>query len=119
MNRRFAIGIVLALAAAACGERTPAPVPDPADGVLLNGAVHTMDAGRTVAGAVAVRDGRVTGASDYWVTDMDPLLAIEVGKRADLVVLDRDLTAGDAYGITDATVTMTIFDGRTVYRRTE
>ncbi|MDX1499819.1 MAG: amidohydrolase [Woeseiaceae bacterium] len=118
--------------------------------------------------SVAASGGRVTGASDYWVTDMDPLLAIEVGvtrqdpyadsgpvlnegervdldtmlaaytingawtmgleaeqgsieigKRADLVVLDRDLTAGDAYGISDAKVTMTIFDGRTVYRRTD
>jgi predicted amidohydrolase YtcJ len=34
--------------------------------------------------------------------------SIEVGKRADLVVLDP-------YEISDANVTMTVFDGRTVY----
>jgi hypothetical protein len=112
--------------------------------------------------------GRVNGASDYFVTSMNPLLAIEVaitrqdpytndgailnedervdlatmieaytingaytmklegkqgsievGKRADLVVLDRNLFAIDSYEISDASVTMTIFDGRTVYQRTE
>lgn len=109
--------------------------------------------------------GRINGASDYWVTDVDPLLAIEaavtrqdpwtnegpvlnadervglatmieaytingaytmsldneqgsieVGKRADLVVLDRNLFEIDPYEISDARVTMTVFDGRTVYR---
>ncbi len=41
--------------------------------------------------------------------------SIEVGKRADLVVLDRNLFEITASEISDATVTMTIFDGRTVY----
>jgi len=112
--------------------------------------------------------GRVNGASDYFVTSMNPLIAIEVaitrqdpytnggailnedervdlatmieaytingaytmnledkqgsievGKRADLVVLNRNLFAIDSYEISDANVTMTIFDGRTVYQRTE
>ena len=112
--------------------------------------------------------GRINGASDYWVTELDPLLAIEaavtrqdpwtnegpvlnanervdlatmidaytingaytmrledeqgsieVGKRADLVVLDRNLFEIDPYQISDARVTMTVFDGRTVYRNTE
>ncbi|MDJ0904476.1 MAG: amidohydrolase [Woeseiaceae bacterium] len=113
--------------------------------------------------------GRINGASDWWVTDIDPLLAIEtaitrqdpwanegedldaanqsldlatmieaytingaytmsleneqgsieVGKRADLVVLDRNLFEIPAYEISDARVTMTIFDGRTVYRSPE
>ena len=112
--------------------------------------------------------GRIVGASDYFVTSMNPLLAIEVGitrqdpqanggdvlnadervdlatmidaytingaytmslegeqgsieegKRADLVVLDRNLFEIPATEISDASVTMTIFDGRTVYRRTE
>jgi predicted amidohydrolase YtcJ len=111
---------------------------------------------------------RINGASDYFVTSMNPLLAIEVGitrqnpysndgpilneaervdlatmidaytingaytmkledkqgsievgKRADLVVLNKNLFALDAYEISDAYVTMTIFDGRTVYQRTE
>ena len=112
--------------------------------------------------------GRLVGASDYFVTDMNPLLAIEVGitrqdpwedggdvlnadervdldamlaaytingaytmgledeqgsievgKRADLVVLDRNLFDIEPYAISDASVTMTIFDGRTVYQRPE
>lgn len=41
--------------------------------------------------------------------------SIEPGKRADLVVLDRDLFAGPASAINDAKVVMTVYDGRTVY----
>jgi len=108
--------------------------------------------------------GRIVGGSDYWVTDLDPLLAIEtaitrqdpwtnegpvlnaaervdlatmieaytingayqmgledeqgsieVGKRADLVVLDRNLFELASSEINEARVTMTIFDGRTIY----
>ena len=107
---------------------------------------------------------RIVGGSDYFVTDLNPLLAIEtaltrqnpwtnegpalnadervdlatmidaytingayqmglereqgsieVGKRADLVVLDRNLFELPAAEINEARVTMTIFDGRTVY----
>jgi len=112
--------------------------------------------------------GRINGASDYWVTEIDPLLAIEVaitrqdpwtnegevlnadervdlstmidaytingaytmsleeeqgsievGKRADFVILDRNLFDFPASEISDANVTMTVFDGRTVYRKPE
>ncbi len=108
--------------------------------------------------------GRIVGGSDYFVTDLNPLLAIETaitrqdphsnsgpvlnddqrvdletmiaaytingayqmtqdahqgsieaGKRADLIVLDRNLFDIPASEISDARVTMTIFDGRTVY----
>ena len=108
--------------------------------------------------------GRIVGGSDYFVTDLNPLLAIEtaitrtdpwtnagealnadeavdlatmidaytingayqmklddvqgsieVGKRADLVVLDRNLFEIPASEISDAQVVMTIFDGRTVF----
>ncbi len=49
---------------------------------------------------------------------------IEPGKRADLVVLDRDLLALAANGISldeiaGAQVEMTVFDGEIVYRKTE
>lgn len=118
----------------------------------------------------SVRDagGRINGASDYWVTDINPLLAIEAaitrqdpwtdegpvlneaqrvdletmidaytingaytmsldnvqgsieaGKRADFVVLDRNLFDIPASEISEARVTMTVFDGRTVYPANE
>jgi len=119
-------------------------------------------------GSISRAGGRVNGASDYFVTSMNPLLAIEVaitrqnpytnggailnedervdlatmieaytingaytmkledrqgsievGKRADLVVLDRNLFEIDSYEISDTNVTMTIFDGQTVFQRTE
>jgi predicted amidohydrolase YtcJ len=43
--------------------------------------------------------------------------SIEVGKRADMIVLDRNLFEIPASEISDATVTATIFDGRTVYKK--
>jgi len=108
--------------------------------------------------------GRIVGGSDYFVTDLNPLHAIEVaitrqdpytndgpvlnedervdlktmidaytingahqmgleleqgsievGKRADLVVLDHNLFELPSSEINETKVTMTIFDGRTVY----
>ena len=108
--------------------------------------------------------GRIVGGSGYFVTDLNPLHAIEVaitrqnphtndglilnerervdletmidaytingayqmgleneqgsievGKRADLVILDRNLFELPAAEINEAKVVMTIFDGRTVY----
>jgi predicted amidohydrolase YtcJ len=119
-------------------------------------------------GGIDRTGGRVVGGSDYWVSSMDPLLAIEVGitrqdpytndgpvlneeervsldtmieaytingaytmklddkqgsievgKRADLVVINKNLFDLDSYEISDAYVTMTIFDGRTIYQRNE
>jgi len=45
--------------------------------------------------------------------------SIEVGKRADIVVLDRDLFAVPATEINEAQVVMTLLDGVTVWPRTE
>ncbi len=45
--------------------------------------------------------------------------SIEPGKRADLVVYDRNLFEIDASEISEAIVDLTIFDGRIVYRRPE
>ena len=110
--------------------------------------------------------GRLVGGRDYFVTDLNPLLAIEtaitrrdprtnggptlnidesvnletmiaaytingayqmglddvqgsieVGKRADLIILDRNLFEISSSEISNATVTMTVFDGRTVYQQ--
>jgi predicted amidohydrolase YtcJ len=43
--------------------------------------------------------------------------SIEVGKRADIAVYDRNLFEIDVYEISEAKVDVTIFDGRVVYRR--
>ena len=76
-------------------------------GPVLNSAervdLDTMIAAYTIEGA------RVLGREDE-------LGSIEPGKRADFVVLDRDLFAGPASAINEAKVVMTVFDGRTVYR---
>jgi len=114
--------------------------------------------------SVARSGGRIVGGSDYFVTDLNPLHAIEaaitrrdpytnegpilgadervdlatmiaayttqgaylmglegeqgsieVGKRADLVALDRNLFAIPPAAINEAKVRMTVFDGRIVY----
>jgi predicted amidohydrolase YtcJ len=44
---------------------------------------------------------------------------IEVGKAADLVVLDRDLTNAAAEELDDARVDLTMIDGRVMYERTD
>jgi predicted amidohydrolase YtcJ len=43
--------------------------------------------------------------------------SIEVGKLADLIVLDRDLFALPAGRIHEAKVVRTLYQGRTVYQR--
>jgi predicted amidohydrolase YtcJ len=43
--------------------------------------------------------------------------SVEPGKRADLVVYDRNLFTLDPYEISEAQVELTILDGRVVYRR--
>jgi predicted amidohydrolase YtcJ len=76
------------------------------DGPVLNAAervdLDTMIAAYTINGA--------------WLMGLEKQQgSIEVGKRADLVVLDRDLFAGPASAINEAKVLLTVFDGRTVY----
>jgi predicted amidohydrolase YtcJ len=43
--------------------------------------------------------------------------SIELGKRADFVIVDRNLFEIPASELSDAKVTMTIFDGQTVYQQ--
>lgn len=45
--------------------------------------------------------------------------SIEVGKRADMVVYDRNLFAISPYEVSEAQVELTVFDGRVVYRRND
>ena len=55
----------------------------------------------------------INGAYQMGLEDVQG--SIEVGKRADLVVLDRNLFELPASEINEAKITMTVFDGRTVY----
>ena len=43
--------------------------------------------------------------------------SLSVGKLADLVIIDRDITAIDPVQISDVQVTRTIVGGKTVYKR--
>ena len=53
-----------------------------------------------------------------WVMKLDDRVgSLEVGKRADLVVLDRDLFAIPASDISDVQVDLTLMDGKEVYSR--
>ncbi|MFT4415259.1 amidohydrolase [Fredinandcohnia humi] len=47
----------------------------------------------------------------------DDLGTLEVGKKADIVILDRDLFAVDPSEILEAKVQMTLMDGKVVYER--
>lgn len=116
-------------------------------------------------GSVERSGGRIVGGSDYWVTELNPVLAIEaavtrqdpyndsgpvldeservsittmidaytingayvmglddkqgsieVGKRADFVVLDQNLFEIPASDISKTKVVMTVFNGQDVYR---
>lgn len=55
----------------------------------------------------------INGAYQMKLNDVQG--SIEVGKRADLVVLDRNLFEIPASEISDAKVVMTLFNGNTVY----
>jgi predicted amidohydrolase YtcJ len=69
---------------------------------------------------------RLTVAEAVWGFTMGPALAtgrqnelgsISPGKRADLVVLDRDIFVVEPEEIARAQVVMTVLDGEVVYRR--
>ena len=47
----------------------------------------------------------------------DEIGSIEVGKKADLVVLDQDIFSVDPYSIHKTSVIMTIMDGEIVYEQ--
>ena len=70
-------------------------IPDP---LLLTTAVDAY----TINAAFAMKQEATTGS-------------LEVGKRADLVVLDRDIFSVDRYTIADTKVLATYLDGRLVY----
>jgi predicted amidohydrolase YtcJ len=65
-------------------------------------ALQDMVDAYTINAAFALRQDRTTGS-------------LEVGKRADFIVLDRDIFSLDPYDLHDTLVTATYLDGREVY----
>ncbi len=82
------------------------------DGNVLNASetinIYQMIEAYTINGARALKQEDITGS-------------IEVGKKADLAVLDRNIIdlyeAGEAIGIADTRVDATFFDGELIYER--
>lgn len=72
----------------------------PAERVSLDDAVRAYTLGGALAGDLEVETG-----------------TIAVGKRADVVVLERDLFTIDAREISDVRADLTVLEGRVVYRR--
>lgn len=80
-----------------------------ADALIRRANVITINPALPRASAVAMCDGRFIGVGS------NAKGGIQVGKLADLVVLDADPTAVDPYAIKDIPVERTIVGGRTVY----
>ncbi len=82
--------------------------PDAEDGDILNADervdLATMIAAYTINGAYIHKQDDLVGS-------------IEVGKKADLIVLDRNLFDLPAHQINEAKVLMTLFDGTVVYQQ--
>jgi predicted amidohydrolase YtcJ len=81
--------------------------PDQAEGDVLN-------AGERVDLATMIAAYTINGA--YTMKQEERVGSVETGKRADLVVLDRNLFEIPATEINQAMVEMTYFDGELVYK---
>jgi len=80
-----------------------------ADRAFFNSAVYTVDEDHSCAEAVEVTEGGI-----IMTLENEPG-SIELGKRADLAVLDRNLIELKPSEFNEAKVVMTIFNGRTDY----
>jgi predicted amidohydrolase YtcJ len=101
-----------------------APVCDPSPLVGIHAAVTRQKRDGTPAGGwypeqrISVEDavrGYTTVPAAFYGQSREMGTLIP-GKRADMIVLDRDIFQVDPMEIADARVEMTIFDGRIVYR---
>jgi len=73
-----------------------------------------LDAGERVDLATMIAAYTIDGA---WLMDQENIVgSIEVGKRADLIVMDRNLFEVPATEINEAQVLLTLFDGQPVFR---
>jgi predicted amidohydrolase YtcJ len=101
-----------------------APVCDPSPLVGIHAAVTRQRRDGTPAGGwypeqrIGVEDavrGYTTVPAAFYGQSRE-MGTLTPGKRADMIVLDRDIFEMDPMAIADARVEMTIFDGRIVYQ---
>jgi predicted amidohydrolase YtcJ len=105
--------------------------PPPADPVLSNGEIYTMEAEQPWTGAVVITGNTISAVLDASdaarayigpatrVVDLEGDIcgSIRNGKLADITVIDRNLLEIDPAEILDMEIEMTIVDGRVVYER--
>ncbi len=113
-------GVTVAGSDAPVEDRSPRPFINMALGVTRRGTdgkvlnadetinIYQMIAAYTINGAHAVKQEKITGS-------------IEVGKKADLAVLDRNIVElyeqGAGYDIAETKVDLTFFEGELIYER--
>jgi len=109
-------------ASLAFGSDWPVSSPDPLE--LLHVAVNRTEPGTAAAGQVFLPEERLTldqslqayTMGSAYVNHLDAESgSIEAGKLADLVVLDRDLTAADSGGLLGGAVQLTFVSGEKVF----
>jgi predicted amidohydrolase YtcJ len=109
-------------ASLAFGSDWPVSSPDPLE--LLHVAVHRTEPGTTEAGQVLMPEERLTLAQSLHAYTMGSAYvnhlenetgSIEVGKFADLVVLDRDLTAAGPGDLLGGQMQLTFVAGEKVF----
>jgi predicted amidohydrolase YtcJ len=104
-------------------------IADKADLIFTGGRVHTMDVGDRFVEAVAIAGNRIVAAgSDRDVLALKHTIngayasfeetrkgSIEVGKLADLVMLDEDIAQVPSENLAQVPVAMTIGGGKVVH----
>ena len=100
----------------------PLPLTDIMYGLIRGGWVEYNNVGNLCAALNSIEPKRIEDLIDAYTINGARALqqahltgSLEVGKKADLVVLDRNLFEIDPYEIHQTKVVMTILDGKTVF----